>query len=147
MNRLCLPRSGGCDVSTRSVGTRVVQLAYLTLSAPTGSRNRAFSAEPVTAVDDPGPRFGYNRKSCLALPCPVAEVDLPHQATTAGALFRCGLAVALGAIWLLASGGFAHAEDLSPRPTMEHAIGPFVQAYCIDCHRGDSAEAGLDFDK
>ena len=30
---------------------------------------------------------------------------------------------------------------------MEHAIGPFVQAYCIDCHSGDSAEAGLDFDK
>lgn len=30
---------------------------------------------------------------------------------------------------------------------MEHAIGPFVQAYCIDCHSGDAAEAGLDFDK
>lgn len=30
---------------------------------------------------------------------------------------------------------------------MEHAIGPFVRAYCIDCHSGDSAEAGLDFDK
>jgi hypothetical protein len=72
---------------------------------------------------------------------------LTHHATSAGRPFRCGAAVALGTIWLSVIGGFAHAEELSPRPTMEHAIGPFVQAYCIDCHSGDSAEAGLDFDK
>jgi hypothetical protein len=30
---------------------------------------------------------------------------------------------------------------------MDSAIGPFVRAYCIDCHSGDVAEAGLDFDK
>lgn len=30
---------------------------------------------------------------------------------------------------------------------MENALGPFVQTYCIDCHTGDSAEAGLDFEK
>jgi hypothetical protein len=72
---------------------------------------------------------------------------LTHHATNAGRLFCCGVAVALGTIWFDVIGGFARAEDLSPRPTMEHAIGPFVQAYCIDCHSGDSAEAGLDFDK
>jgi len=72
---------------------------------------------------------------------------LTHVATSAGSL-RYGFAVALMLIELLCAGPFAAAEEeLSPRPTMEHAIGPFVEAYCIDCHSGDSAEAGLDFDK
>lgn len=71
---------------------------------------------------------------------------MTHLATSAGSL-RYGFAVALALIGRFSAGQFAVAEELSPRPTMEHAIGPFVQAYCIDCHSGDSAEAGLDFDK
>lgn len=38
-------------------------------------------------------------------------------------------------------------ESLQPRPAAESALQPFVETYCIDCHRGDEAEAGLNFDK
>ena len=72
---------------------------------------------------------------------------MTYVATSAGSL-RYGSAVALALIGLLSARQVAAAEEeLSPRPAMEHAIGPFVQAYCIDCHSGDSAEAGLDFNK
>lgn len=72
---------------------------------------------------------------------------MKQHATSAG-LLRCGSAVALSLFGQLVLGGFAVADEpLAPRPTMEHAIAPFVQAYCIDCHTGDTAEAGLDFDK
>ncbi|MBL9161119.1 MAG: DUF1592 domain-containing protein [Planctomycetaceae bacterium] len=72
---------------------------------------------------------------------------MPRHPASAGNLFRDDLIVALGMIWLHAAGGAARGDELTPRPAMEHAVGPFVQTYCIDCHRGDSAEAGLDFDK
>ncbi|MCC6491958.1 MAG: DUF1592 domain-containing protein [Pirellulales bacterium] len=41
----------------------------------------------------------------------------------------------------------AQSEALAPRPDAETAIKPFVTAYCIDCHVGDEAEAGLNFEK
>lgn len=65
-------------------------------------------------------------------------------AKNAGTLnYRClALAFCFSALPFVAEG-----EELAPRPSMESALGPFVQTYCIDCHTGDSAEAGLDFEK
>ncbi|WP_428306465.1 DUF1592 domain-containing protein [Lacipirellula sp.] len=86
---------------------------------------------------------------------------MTYHATNAGFLLRAYSAVAMacgvGGMFVgprpalaeepAAAESSAAEADLAPRPTMEHAIGPFVQAYCVDCHSGDSAEAGLDFDK
>jgi hypothetical protein len=41
----------------------------------------------------------------------------------------------------------AHGESLEPRPAMDSALAPFVTAYCVDCHSGSEAEAGLALDK
>src|SRR5687767_11219447 len=43
--------------------------------------------------------------------------------------------------------GSAAAEKLEPRPAMDVALEPFVSAYCVDCHSGAEAEAGLALDK
>lgn len=42
----------------------------------------------------------------------------------------------------------AKAEELvlAPRPSMQNAISPLVEKYCIDCHSGGEAEAGLSFE-
>lgn len=73
---------------------------------------------------------------------------MTHHANSAGRPHPLlwGWAIA-SAVAGLALHGHAVGEELSPRPTMENAIGPFVAAYCVDCHSGDAAEAGLDFDK
>jgi mono/diheme cytochrome c family protein len=69
-------------------------------------------------------------------------------ATSAGLVARYGTVAAVVCVLALAPGQFAGGEEpLSPRPTLDNVIGPFVEAYCIDCHAGDSAEAGLDFEK
>jgi hypothetical protein len=51
----------------------------------------------------------------------------------------------------LACGGIiaatAAAEKLEPRPAMDVALEPFVTSYCVDCHSGAEAEAGLALDK
>ncbi|HEX6961582.1 MAG TPA: DUF1592 domain-containing protein [Lacipirellula sp.] len=38
-------------------------------------------------------------------------------------------------------------QPLEPRPAMETALAPFIGTYCIDCHSGAEAEAGLNFEK
>jgi mono/diheme cytochrome c family protein len=52
-----------------------------------------------------------------------------------------GVAIAFAAC------GLASAADLTPRPTMDVALKPFVESYCSDCHSGDNPEAGLRLDQ
>jgi hypothetical protein len=71
-----------------------------------------------------------------------AEVVLNYLASSVGWLPRLALAAAWGAL-----PGVALADDLQPRAAMETALAPFVGTYCVDCHSGDEAEAGLRLDK
>jgi len=69
---------------------------------------------------------------------------LNQHATIAGLLKRL-LAAAGASMGVLA--GVASGERLEPRPAMDSALAPFVSTYCVDCHSGDEAEAGLRLDK
>jgi hypothetical protein len=50
-------------------------------------------------------------------------------------------------LWGVLTAVSAAAEKLEPRPAMDAALEPFVSAYCVDCHSGAEAEAGLGLDK
>ena len=41
----------------------------------------------------------------------------------------------------------AEEEPLEPWPLLQNALGQFVESYCIDCHGGDEAEAGVSLEK
>jgi len=53
----------------------------------------------------------------------------------------CARAATLALALWTASG--ARAGELEPRPAVENILGPFAAQYCVDCHSGDEAEAGL----
>ena len=44
---------------------------------------------------------------------------------------------------------FGHAEDspLQPRPSLQNAVVPLLENFCLDCHTGDEAEADFSFDQ
>lgn len=48
-----------------------------------------------------------------------------------------GIAPTLGAL----------GEELAPIAEYQHLAGPLIEQYCLDCHSGDSADAGLELDK
>lgn len=54
-------------------------------------------------------------------------------------------AAALSLTLAVAAG--ARAGDIQPRSAMDNALAPFVAQYCVDCHSGDEAEAGLSLEK
>ena len=152
-----IPRKSRARANRR----QVTPFAYLTLSAATVSRNRAIPQVRPDRRWRPWALLGYNEHPASPSPASPADVDLTYHATSAGLYLRASFAAAIAcsASAFVASRSAVAEEpaaaaepaaveaELSPRPTMENAIGPFVQAYCIDCHSGDSAEAGLDFDK
>lgn len=41
----------------------------------------------------------------------------------------------------------AGGEPLEPIAEYQHLAGPLVEQYCLDCHSGDGADAGLELDK
>ena len=85
-----------------------------------------------------------------ASPAPPADttVSMSHLVVASEPILLRHLAVRGGAIVLTVLGGMtARGDELEPRAAMEHALTPFVSTYCVDCHSGDEAEAGLALDR